>query len=254
MADTRMIDGAAEHEAVWELIPWHVSGALARGEAARVEAHAGTCPDCAAEIERQVGVAAGICMLEDAQVEAARDRSWRSLRARIEAEERARTPVGAPDRAPVRGAVRTPARMSPDGAAPLRGAGSAPSRGWRMPRFAGGLALGGALAAMVAVAVVTIQPADDGFQTLTQSPAGAAPEVQFQATAGTPRAVLEALAAAQGLTLGATPSEGGVWHATAAPGADAAELARLAEALMAAPEIIFAAPGKAAAPAPGTRP
>lgn len=38
-----------EHQAVWELLPWHQAGVLEAAEAGRVAAHLRVCPGCAAE-------------------------------------------------------------------------------------------------------------------------------------------------------------------------------------------------------------
>ncbi len=213
MADATPETPVETDGAPWDLIPWYVNGTLSDAESALVERYRDADPAFAAEIERETGVAAKVCMLED--VEDAQARSWETLRARIEAEEAARTPVS-------------------------------DKRAWwtnMLPSGRQGFALAGfACAVMIAAFVVTGQnPGSDGeeFRTLTGDPVEGGPAIKFRAAADLDRAVLEQVLAARGLTLIDGPSDTGVYRAGASGETD---LESAADALMQAPEILFAAP------------
>tara|TARA_R110000751_G_scaffold7538_9_gene30701 strand:- start:110 stop:781 length:672 start_codon:yes stop_codon:yes gene_type:complete len=219
LAETAESTPQARHDEVWALIPWHVNGTLAAPEAERVRRHLEVCEACAAEVDRQLGVAARVCMLDDAQMTEARERSWETLRARIESEERARAPAR-----PAQGRLaQLLSRLT--------------SRR--------GLALAGVACAAALAVAVTLPTAgtDDAYRTLTSpaSPTGseAGLAIRFQTAPDLAPPELERLLAAEGLTLLGGPSEGGVFRAAAPEGAD---LSAAAQALMAAPQILFAAP------------
>lgn len=55
----------AEHEKVWDLIPWYVNGTLDPGEAALAERHIAACLDCQAELVRQEQLNDVIVHLDD---------------------------------------------------------------------------------------------------------------------------------------------------------------------------------------------
>ncbi len=226
-----MIESPERHGEIGALIPWYVNGTLPREEAQAVERHAEGCADCAREIERQLGLAAQVCMLEGAR--GVPERSFATLRARIEAEAEAEAEAAA-------GAAMREAAVARRPAARRRRV--RPGALFGTLRGRAGLAGGMAAAALVALLVLPPQDAarrDAGFRTLT-SPDTAAAVVLFQPVPGLSAAALGRLLAARGLTLADGPSEGGVWRAEAPAGSDAAAAA---EALMAAPEILFAAPG-----------
>lgn len=205
MSESRL--ATSPYDTAWELIPWYVNGSLSEDEAAEVARFAAEDDAFAAEVDAQRSLLGEVVTLPDP--EAAMGRSWDSLKSRIEADQRART---APARAPR----------------------------WRIGF---GAFLGaGALAAALVVAVVALQQPEDGFRTLTDDPALAGPSLQFQVNEGTDIARLTALLAEQGLQLTGGPSAGGVFTAALPEGADPAEAA---EALMAAPEVPFAAPAVA---------
>lgn len=213
MADATSETPVETDGAPWDLIPWYVNGTLSDEETALVERYRTEDPAFAAEIERETGVAAKVCMLED--LEEAKARSWETLRARIEAEEAARTPLS-------------------------------DKRSWwanLLPSGRQGFALAGlACAAMIAVFVVTGQNSGtDGeeFRTLTGDPVEGGPVIKFRAAADLDRAALEQMLSARGLTLIDGPSETGVYRAGASAETD---LESAADALMQAPEILFAAP------------
>lgn len=198
-------------DAVWALIPWYVNKSLPPEEAKRVRDHAATCPDCTAEIARQADVA------EEVAKDAAQEdglaqpmaRSWENLRAQIVAENRARQP---------------------------QRRGFAPFQGLR----GGVIALVGTVAVACLVVVVQIdRPGDNGFQTLT-SPADAdMPVIKFQAAPDVTRAQLAMVLDAQGATLLSGPTEQGIYTAGLL---DDRDVQAAATALMAAQEILFAAP------------
>ena len=193
------------HDEIWELIPWYVNGSLPPAEADAVRRYSSGCEICAAEIERQRLLAEGVANLEPA--EAPPSHGWESLRARIEADERARAPSG---------------RL----------------RRW-FPSLQVGFGLAGTLAAVLLVSVLVMPPSDNGFETFTDGKERGAQTIKFQTVPGVEREALDRVLASQGLTLVAEPSETGVYTATAPAGAN---LEAAANALMATPEVMFAAP------------
>lgn len=195
---------AEEHDAIWELIPWYVNGSLPEEQAQMVKDYSLHNTACAQEIERQRRLAEGVVKVDP--FEAPLSRSWEHLRAQIEAEDRARTP-------------------------------KAGARG-RFAGLQGGLI---ALASAVSVAclVLVIQPFDNSFETLTSGGEEVLPTVRFQLSPGVDPAALDALLAQVDATLVSGPSDAGVYTATLAAEADTQATA---DALMALPEVLFAAP------------
>jgi hypothetical protein len=179
------------HAIVWDLIPWYVNGSLLPEEQETVKRHTETCPDCAAEVTRQRGLAHYVATEEVS--EEAMARSWARLSEQIKADKRARTPQ--PNRFRWFGGIR------------------------------GGLSLAGAVAA--------------AFRTLTNPAASAGDTIKFQTTPDLTPDRLKTLLAKHDLTLVTGPSQSGVY--TARIGADRDPKAA-AEAFMALPEILFAAP------------
>ena len=201
-------------DAVWELIPWYVNGTLGVQEAQMVERKRDSDPEFAAELEHQLAVAAGVRMLTEPEVEQAEARSWDSLRARIEAEEGARSP--------------------------------AQQRSWWagwLPDLQGGYAMAGLACVALLLGVVflgqTGPGSDQGFQTLTSDPQSGGMVIKIQPAADLDRAVLERLLSENGLKLIGDPSSAGVYRAEIAEGADPQAVADI---LMGTPEILFAAP------------
>lgn len=67
-----------EHDTVQELLPWYVNGTLDAGEIARVEAHLQDCAECREELAFDRRLAQGVAMLP-LNVE----ESWRNLAGRL---------------------------------------------------------------------------------------------------------------------------------------------------------------------------
>ena len=199
-----------DHDTIFELIPWYVNGSLPDADSQIIEHHSADCAECRDEIERQSGIAAGVCLLEPLKADAAtKARSWEQLSARIAAEQRAQTPA----------------------------------RDWKawLPSFRGLTALASACAAILLVAIVftgTNEPTDGEFQTLTSDSQTVSELIMFQIAPGTDAVALQNVLAEHGLTLVGEPSDNGVYRAMASAGAD---LAAKADALMATPEVLFAA-------------
>lgn len=207
MHESRNIAAEKRHDAVWELIPWFVNGTLPPEDMTLVKQHSQTCPECAAEIARQHGLARNVAA-ED-PFEAPLSRSWETLRAQIEAEQEARTP-------------------------------QADTRRWYQKRR-GGMMLGGMGLAACLVAVFMIGAPNDDFRTLTSSDPSAVDTVRFQMVPGTtPEAIAEILSM-NGLILVDGPSEAGVYTAEPLEGTD---IDTATDSLKSAPEIVFAAPGQ----------
>ncbi|MGZ3199637.1 MAG: zf-HC2 domain-containing protein [Croceibacterium sp.] len=128
----------SEHDAVQQLLPWHVNGTLSPDEAARVEAHLAECEGCRLDLAGERELARQVALLP-LNV----DEGWQAL------------------------AIRLPLPPSTPARVPLLSRGG--PVGW---------AAGGALAAslVLAVAIVGLQRSPDTaptFHTLG-SPAGAA--------------------------------------------------------------------------------
>lgn len=196
---------------IFELIPWYVNGSLSDAEAKMVETYADSDPKCRAEIDRQSEIAAGVCMLEPLEADAAAQaRSWDQLSAAIASEQKARSP--------------------------------ARQRAAWFPSFRGMTALAGTLAAVVMVAVIFTGPTDptnQDFRTFTSGDGGDAQVIMFQLAPGTDDNALATVLADHGLTLLGEPTETGVYRASVSTEALPQDTA---EALMSTPEILFAAP------------
>ena len=53
----------SEHDAVQQLLPWHVNGTLAAEETARVEAHLAECEECRHDLSRERELAREVALL-----------------------------------------------------------------------------------------------------------------------------------------------------------------------------------------------
>jgi hypothetical protein len=53
----------SEHEAVQQLLPWHVTGTLSAQEAARVESHLGECAECRDDLVAERSLARDVALL-----------------------------------------------------------------------------------------------------------------------------------------------------------------------------------------------
>ncbi|MEM7056477.1 MAG: hypothetical protein AAF557_02710 [Pseudomonadota bacterium] len=205
----RSITADKSHDEIDELIPWFVNGSLSDADAEAIELRCAESPEFMAEIDRQSAIAAGLCMLEPvADENGAKQRSWQKLSAQIESEERARKPL-------------------------------VEKRSW-FPSVKGMTALAGTFAAVLLVAVIaTSIPDDQEYQTLTSDGQEASLIIKFQAAPGIDEAALKRVLAQHGLTLVGDVSTAGIYQASAPAGED---MEAAANALMAAPEIVFAAP------------
>jgi len=67
-----------DHQAVYKLLPWYITGTLDAAERATVDAHLAGCLECRAELTREQALGAAVKSLPDA------DRGWDALRARLE--------------------------------------------------------------------------------------------------------------------------------------------------------------------------
>lgn len=204
--NTQNTEPAECHDSMWELIPWYVNGSLSPELAEEIRSHGKNCMVCAAEIGRQRLLAKGVAKIDPFEVPLSQ--SWEHLRAQIEAEDHARSPkVGARRR--------------------FRG-------------LQGGLvAMTGAVAVVFLFAIVAIPPLDEDFKTLTSEAEQATHIIKFQLAPGVDEERLNRLLAEHGVTLVTGPSEAGVYAAAVPAGTD---LEAAADALMATPEVMFAAP------------
>ncbi|WP_299654890.1 zf-HC2 domain-containing protein [uncultured Tateyamaria sp.] len=199
-----------DHDEVWDLIPWYVNGTLPEPDIQMLEAHAKTCVACSEEIGRQTVLAQKVAKTDPFDVPL--QRSWDTLRAQVEADVRARTPV-------------------------------APKRGWLEAMQGRGKGLMGGLAvACLALALVAIQfggPGQDDFVTLTSEPAIDAPTIRFQAAPDLTLEQVTELLAPLGVLDVTGPSAAGIYSATLAEDAD---LEAVSASMMAQAQIIFATP------------
>ena len=199
-----------DHEEVWDLIPWYVNGTLSDADIAKVEAHARTCIAISEEIERQTVLAQEVVKTDPFDVPL--QRSWENLRAQVDADLQARTPV-------------------------------TPKRGWfEAMQGRGKGMLGGLAIACLALALVAVQfdgPGQDDFVTLTSESASDAPTIRFQPASDLTQAQLTELLGPLGVVTVTGPSAAGIYSATLAEGAD---VAAVSAAMMAQDQIIFAAP------------
>lgn len=190
-------------DAIWELIPWYVNESLSAEQAEAVKAHSKTCAACALEIGRQRQLARDVVTVDPFDVPLSR--SWETLRAQIKAEERAKSPKGV----------------------------------WqRFGGLQGGL-VGLAAAACCVVVLLSIQPAGNEFETLTSQSQAALPTIKFHLAPGVDADALNRRLATFDATLVSGPSDTGVYTASVPEGTDPQVVA---DALMASPDILFAAP------------
>ncbi|WP_299963807.1 hypothetical protein [uncultured Roseobacter sp.] len=199
----------SDHDDLWELIPWYVNGSLPATDVARLEARAKDSTALSEEIARQTLLAEKVAKTDPFEVPL--ERSWETLRAQVEADLKARTPA--------------PRRFA--WLAALQGHGKA--------------ALGGlAVACLALVMVVQLStPAEDGFVTLTSTPDLDGPTIRFQPAGSVEADQLAALLAPMGVVAIAGPSDAGVYSAILEENAN---LDEVAAAMMAADQILFAAP------------
>lgn len=208
-----MVEGSAKQETlvlddVMELIPWYVNGTLSDAEAKEIEAFAEQYPDVQAEIDHQSELAAGLCLLEDAEADGVRQaQSWQTLSAQIAQENQARAPAQR-------------------------------SMSW-LPAFRSVPALAATVAAFAFVAVFFVGQETTEFRTLTSGDDNQGPVIVFQLSPEADPEDLETILDKHGLTLIEGPTENGVYRADISTDALAGDLATT---LMAAPEIVFAAP------------
>lgn len=208
MADRSPLKKDQTYDEVMEMIPWFVNGSLEDADASLVEEYAAQFSDVQAEIDRQSEMAAGVCMLELAEVdEATKARSWQHLSEQIAREQRA--------------TQTTRERTS-----------------W-FSFLKGTPALAGSLAMVALLAVFFVMPDNGEFRTLTSGDGGESHVIMFQLAPGVDQSALETILAEHGLTLNGEPSENGVFRADLAKGSAPEEIAK---ALMLTPEIAFAAP------------
>jgi anti-sigma factor RsiW len=168
----------SEHDAVQQLLPWHVNGTLAADEAARVEAHLAECEDCRHDLAGERELAREVALLPlDV------DEGWQAMTLRL------------PDRRGGSGSGRIPlfSRAGPVG--------------W---------AAGGALAASIALAVAVVglqQPpsADKTFHTLGSSASSGSGQVIVLFRPDTTGQQMRTILAAQGARVVDGPTAAGAY-------------------------------------------
>ncbi|MEM6354389.1 MAG: hypothetical protein AAF844_01740 [Pseudomonadota bacterium] len=209
------------------LIPWYVNGTLEGEDLAAVERRIAEDAGFAAEVERERRMARAVAEIESA--DEATLESWTRLEARLSASGPGVEPMAptGPKRAGVFAALVDRVQEA---------VASWPSL------FASPYPAMGAAAVAVLAAVLLLQgpvpPAGEepSFQTLTSDPAVTGPRLRVKAAETMDRAAFEALAADHGLDVVDGPSEGGVYTLA---GADAEALQTAADAIAAAPGILF---------------
>ncbi len=191
-----------EHQAVWELLPWHLTGTLGPADRARVEAHLAACPDCRAALAGERELARAV---------------------------RGADPLDAL-------AERSLAALAPR----LAGAAAPPRPRPRGPWLLRGVALAQAAALVLAVTALLwpeAPTAPGAFVTLTApDPAGATPRVAVVVAGSTPEAALRARLLGLGLRIVDGPDPDGRYLLAPADGALGAWPAPLLAAVAAAPE------------------
>lgn len=70
----------SEHDAVQQLLPWHITGTLAAGERARVEAHLAACEECRHDLSRERELAREVALLPLGV-----DEGWQAMAMRLPA-------------------------------------------------------------------------------------------------------------------------------------------------------------------------
>jgi anti-sigma factor RsiW len=168
----------SEHDAVRQLLPWHVNATLSSEETARVEAHLGACEECRQDLAGERELAREIALLPlDV------DEGWQEMALRMGLERSA-------------GTTR-----------PMPLASRAGPVGW---------ALGGALAASLALAVGTVglqklSAPDRGFHTLGAAAAASTGQVVVLFRPDTSEQQLRTILAAQGARLVDGPTAAGAY-------------------------------------------
>ena len=220
------------HQETWGLLPWLVNGRADTAQHHRAEAHLADCADCRAELAREQHLAAAM----------------------------AQPSVPGPDLS--QGLARLMQRL--DQAAPVR-----PARPWlalgtgsagrsATIRLSTAALLGALQLALFAAAAawwlhtsVPVAGSANGYQTLTQAPASAAPvgpglRVVFHGERSISE--LQALLVGHGLVIVSGPTEAGVFTLGSAAPQPARDLDALAAELRRSPAVAFAEPtGPAAA-------
>lgn len=197
-----------EHEAVLELLPWHLTGTLAPADRARVEAHLAACPACRAALVEERALARAVRSADP--LDAMAERSLAALDARLARPAAARTPH--------------PAAPSPRGPWLLRG-----------------VALAQAAALVLAVTALLRPDAPtlpDGFVTLAapDGPRAAAPLISVQVVGTTTEQALRSRLLALGLRIVDGPDPTGRYVLSPADGTMRAWPAPLLAAVATAPE------------------
>ena len=199
----------------WDLIPWYVNGTLDARETAAVEARLAEDPSFRAEVAAERRLAEGVAALDNMDVEM--ERSLSAMRRRIEAETPSRTPAS--EASAIRRAFAALAKLDLRLLLPV-----------------------GAVTAAVAVLLVVLQPAplpDAEFRTLTDPTAvSEVPQLRIKVSADATETGLRRLFLEHELRVVDGPSPTGVYTLETAPGADPQSIAA---ALLAAPEVEFAA-------------
>lgn len=206
-----------EHQAVWELLPWHQAGVLDAAEAGRVAAHLRVCPSCAAEYAqgRKLGQAVRAADPTDSLAAA----SFARLRPRLAAvpprETAAATPPGSRWRARLARALTGPDAMR-----------------------RALLAQGAVLAGLLLLVLWPQASPPPGYTTLTRPPA-IADALGVRVADGVTEAALRGRLLALGLRIVDGPDGSGRYRL--APAGAAWDSATL-QALLAAPELRLDAP------------
>lgn len=191
-----------DHQAVWELLPWHLNGTLDPADRARVEAHLAACPDCRAALAGERDLARAVRGADP--LDAMAERSLAAIMPRLAG-----------------------------GAAPV-------ARRPRGPWLLRGVAL--AQAAALALAVMALlrpeaAPPPQEYTTLTApGPAGAAPRIAVLVAGTTTEAALRARLLGLGLRIVGGPDPAGRYDLAPADAALGAWPAPLLAAIAAAPE------------------
>ena len=201
----------------WDLIPWYVNGTLDAREAAAVEAFLAEDPSFRAEVASERRMAEGVAALDSMDVEM--ERSLSAMRRRIEAEAASPKAPASSEAGAVRRALAGLAKLDLRLVFPV-----------------------GAVTAAVAVLLVILQPAplpDAEFRTLTDPTAvSEVPQLRIKVSGNATETALRRLFLEHELRVVDGPSPTGVYTLETAPGADAQ---MIAAALLASPEVDFAA-------------
>lgn len=169
----------SEHDTVQELLPWYVNGTLDAEEVARVEAHLGGCAECREELAFDRRLAQGVAALPLTV-----DDSWQTMVRRLD-EKRPTNVVEGPF-----GLLRRRVPM-----------------GW---------AVGGSLAASVALAVLFVglqpdQPAEQTYRALGSAAAASEGQVVVLFKPDTTEQQMRVILSAQGARLVDGPTAAGAY-------------------------------------------